>query len=54
MVSESRRNFNDKTDILEKEIMSNTVARVAYVGNHGSLLEQYYTYNDNRRTTSGS
>ncbi len=28
---------------LEKEVMSNTVARLAYVGNHGSLLEQHYT-----------
>jgi hypothetical protein len=32
---------------LEKEVMSNTVARVSYVGNHASHLEQYYTYNDN-------
>ncbi|MEX2264386.1 MAG: TonB-dependent receptor [Bryobacteraceae bacterium] len=31
---------------LEKEVFANTVARVAYVGNHGSNLEQYHTYND--------
>jgi hypothetical protein len=31
---------------IEKEVMSNTVARVAYVGNHGSNLEQYNAYND--------
>jgi hypothetical protein len=30
----------------EKEVMPNTLARVAYVGNHGSNLEQYYTYNN--------
>ena len=27
--------------------VSATLARVAYVGNHGSNLEQYSTYNDN-------
>jgi hypothetical protein len=32
---------------LEKEVMSNTVARIAYVGNHGSNLDQYYSYNNN-------
>lgn len=32
---------------LEKEVAANTVARVAYIGNHGSNLEQYLTYNDN-------
>jgi len=31
---------------LEKEVMSNTVARVAYVGNHGDYLEQFYRYNE--------
>jgi len=31
---------------LEKEVMSNTVARVAYVGNHGNYLEQFYRYNE--------
>jgi hypothetical protein len=31
---------------VEKEIFRNTVARVAYVGNHGSNLEQYLNYND--------
>lgn len=31
---------------LEKEIISNTVARVAYVGNHGARLEQFYHFND--------
>ncbi len=30
---------------VEKEIMPSTVARVAYVGNHGGALEQYYSYN---------
>ena len=30
---------------IEKGIMSNTVARVSYVGNHGSALEQFYSYN---------
>lgn len=29
----------------EKEIMSNTVARVGYFGNHSSRLEQIYQYN---------
>lgn len=32
---------------MEKEFMRNTVARAAYVGNHGSRLEQYYRYNEN-------
>ena len=32
---------------LEKEVMSNTVARFSYIGNHGSNLDQYYTFNDN-------
>lgn len=32
---------------LEKEIMSNTLLRVAYVGNHVGHLEQYYRYNEN-------
>ena len=32
---------------LEKEVMANTVARVAYVGNHRSHLDQYYTFNEN-------
>jgi len=31
---------------LEKEVFANTVARIAYVGNHGSNLEQYLAYND--------
>ena len=31
---------------MEKEVMANTLARVAYVGNHGSHLEQYFTFND--------
>jgi hypothetical protein len=31
---------------VEKELFADTVARVAYVGNHGSNLEQYNTYND--------
>ncbi len=31
---------------LEKEIMSNTIARVGYVGNHGGRLEQYFEWND--------
>src|SRR5262249_5351668 len=32
---------------LEKEVMSNTVARFSYVGNHGSNLDQYLSYNNN-------
>src|SRR5262249_54912239 len=32
---------------LEKEIFSNTLARVAYVGNHGGNLEQFYRFNEN-------
>jgi hypothetical protein len=32
---------------LEKEVMRNTVARVAYVGNHGSRLDQFFSYNNN-------
>jgi len=32
---------------LEREVMANTVARVAWVANHGSRLEQVYRYNDN-------
>jgi hypothetical protein len=31
---------------LEKEVMSNTVARAGYVGNHSSRLEQLYQYNN--------
>ena len=31
---------------LEKEVMANTVARVAYVGNHGSNQQMYVGYND--------
>ena len=31
---------------LEKEVMRDTVARVAYVGNHSANLDQYYTYNE--------
>jgi hypothetical protein len=31
---------------LEKEILPDTVARVAAVGNHTSNLEQYYRYNE--------
>lgn len=31
---------------IEKEVMPDTLARVAYVGNHGSHLEQYYSYNE--------
>jgi hypothetical protein len=31
---------------IEREIMPDTLARVAYVGNHGSHLEQYYSYNE--------
>ena len=30
---------------LEKEIIANTLARVAYIGNHGSRMPQTYTYN---------
>jgi hypothetical protein len=29
----------------EKEIMDSTLARVGYVGTHGSRLDQYYTFN---------
>lgn len=32
---------------LEKEVLPHTLARVAYVGNHGSHLEQFYRYNEN-------
>jgi hypothetical protein len=32
---------------IEKEILPNTLARVAYVGNHGSHLEQFLRYNEN-------
>src|SRR5262249_22959954 len=32
---------------LEKEVMRNTVARIAYVGNHGSRLDQFFSYNNN-------
>ena len=32
---------------LEKEVLPDTVARVAAVGNHTSNLEQYYRYNEN-------
>ncbi len=32
---------------LEKEVMPNTLARVSYVGNHGSHLEQFYQFNEN-------
>jgi hypothetical protein len=32
---------------LEQEVMSDTVVRAAYVGNHGGNLEQYYRYNEN-------
>jgi hypothetical protein len=31
---------------LEKEVMSSTVARARYVGNHSSGLSQFYNYND--------
>jgi len=31
---------------LEREIMHNTVVKAAYVGTHGSRLEQFYTYNE--------
>jgi hypothetical protein len=31
---------------LEKEVMPNTVARIAYVGNHGSSQQMYVGYND--------
>ena len=31
---------------LEKEVMPNTVARIAYVGNHGSNQQMYVDYND--------
>jgi hypothetical protein len=31
----------------EKELMPDTVARVAYVGNRGSNLEQFYRFNEN-------
>ncbi|MEK7406113.1 MAG: TonB-dependent receptor [Acidobacteriota bacterium] len=31
---------------LEKEVLPNTVARAAYVGNHGGHLEQFYRYNE--------
>ena len=31
---------------LEKKVSANTEARIAVVGNHGSNLEQYLTYND--------
>ncbi|MEK7407889.1 MAG: TonB-dependent receptor [Acidobacteriota bacterium] len=32
---------------LEREVRANTVARVAYIGNHGSRMEQIYRFNDN-------
>ncbi len=32
---------------LEKEVMSNTLLRVGYFGNHVDNLEQYYRYNEN-------
>lgn len=31
---------------IEKQVMSNTVARVAYIGDHGSNLEQFFRYNE--------
>jgi hypothetical protein len=31
---------------LEQEVMSNTVLRASYVGNHGQGLEQFYRYNE--------
>ncbi|MEK7407081.1 MAG: TonB-dependent receptor [Acidobacteriota bacterium] len=31
---------------LEKEVMADTVARVAYVGNHTTGLDQFYRYNE--------
>jgi len=31
---------------VEKEVMKDTVARIAYVGNHGSFLEQFNRYNE--------
>jgi hypothetical protein len=31
---------------IEKEVMQNTVARVSYVGNHGSNYEQFNRYNE--------
>jgi len=32
---------------IEREVMSNTLLRVAYLGNHGGNLDQYVNYNDN-------
>ncbi|MGH9674841.1 MAG: carboxypeptidase regulatory-like domain-containing protein, partial [Bryobacteraceae bacterium] len=32
--------------MLEREFIHNVVARAAYVGTHGSRLDQYYTFND--------
>ncbi len=32
--------------MLEREIMNNTVVRAAYVGTHGSRIEQFYTFNE--------
>jgi hypothetical protein len=42
----------------EKQIMSNTLVRVGYFGNHSSRLEQLYQYNSPKRdyiwyTTTG-
>ena len=31
---------------LEKQVMSNTVARIAYVGNYGFNSQHYVAYND--------
>ncbi|MGH9720916.1 MAG: hypothetical protein ACRD8O_11940, partial [Bryobacteraceae bacterium] len=31
---------------IEKEVMPNTVARIAYIGNHGGNLEQFNRYNE--------
>jgi len=32
---------------IEREVMSNTLLRAAYVGNYGGNMEQYVNYNDN-------
>src|SRR6185369_15667528 len=32
---------------LEKEVMANTLARIAYVGNHSGHLQQTYFFNEN-------
>ena len=43
---QSEPRVHDWNLTLEKEVAANTVARVAYIGNHGSHLEQIYQYND--------